>query len=387
MARIKKQAPDPHVLIPDTSVLWHEDKQFVVEPQFEAFYTKYSQEFALELMIPEVVRGELLFQQTTSALKGVKRINDAVIDVSKVTGKKYSHRIGDARVKREVEKRFDAWAATISASILDTPIGAILWDDIIHKSIWRLPPFSPDTKDHDNEKGFRDTLILETIKYYCGQESRQLPIAFICGDQLLRESAAKALGTDKRFTAYEKFEDFKTYLDLTRKKLEDVFIKAIIQRASEKFYSQGDGQCLFFRDNIKSTLQEIYKQHFDNPEGSNTLIPSYFSSVGLRRWEARDGGTFWIGNAQYVDTDADGHYIWQNLVRFVRQFARTEPVTLLSDKGKTDRRLQILPFVITWKAHVTSDGRFKEYSFIKDEMKEHAFRPISDEDKKNWNIE
>ena len=387
MARIKKQSPDPHVLIPDTSILWHEDKQYVVDPQFEEFYAEYSHEYALELIIPEVVRGELLFQQTMSALKGVKRINDAVMDVSKVTGKKYSHRIGETRIKKEVDKRISIWAASYSARFLDTPIGAILWNDIIHKSIWRLPPFSPDTKDHDNEKGFRDAMILETIKYYCSQETRLLPIAFICKDQLLRESAKKALGSDKRFMAYEKHEDFKTYLDLTRKELEDVFIRAIVQRASEKFFTQGDDQCLYLRDNIQSALQDRFKKYFDNPEGSEARTPLYMSHIGLRRWEPQNGGTFWIGNAQYVDTDDTGQYIWQSYVRFVRQFARTETLTLLSDKEITHRRLQILPFLITWKARVTTDGRFKEYSLLKTEMKDHVFRPISDEDKKNWNIE
>lgn len=51
--RIKKQKPKPHVLIPDTSTLWHDDKQHVVDPRFDEFWDGYASPFSLELAIPE----------------------------------------------------------------------------------------------------------------------------------------------------------------------------------------------------------------------------------------------------------------------------------------------------------------------------------------------
>ena len=50
------------MVITDTSAVWHEDKHFVVDPEFDKFWKNYADQFGFELVIPEVVKGELLFQ-------------------------------------------------------------------------------------------------------------------------------------------------------------------------------------------------------------------------------------------------------------------------------------------------------------------------------------
>src|SRR5262249_13559025 len=65
MGKILKGKPLPHVLIADTSILWHKDKGPAVNPDFDTFWAAHKQLVKLELVLPEVVRGELLFQQVT----------------------------------------------------------------------------------------------------------------------------------------------------------------------------------------------------------------------------------------------------------------------------------------------------------------------------------
>ena len=72
--RIRKQKPKLHVVIPDTSTLWLKDKQHVADPKFDVFWDSYATDFSLEMKIPEVVRGEVLFQQSTSALKSLDKV-------------------------------------------------------------------------------------------------------------------------------------------------------------------------------------------------------------------------------------------------------------------------------------------------------------------------
>ena len=389
MSKIRKQPPPPHIIVPDTSILWHDDKQHTIDPAFNAFLSRFLPDFSLELHIPACVRDELLFQQTTSALKSLKRANDAMSDVSKVTAKPYRHRITEARVRREVESRFDAWMRSVSATLVPTPLAEIDWADLIRKSLWRLPPFTFDPKDSAREKGFRDALILETVKSYCAQATRPIPIAFICRDKLLRDTAIDCLKSNPRFAAYEKYEDFQTYLELTKRKLDDAFIRAIVQRAAEKFFTRGDNDSLYYRDNLRSVLQEKYKKYFDNPEESESRGISFFPSPELKQWEVSSSGTFWIGAPQYVATEEEGVYTWLSTVTFVRLYARPITAIGLSGIGEAgqDRQVLILPFHITWKARVSSDGRFWEYSYVKDELKGKKFHPLTDEDKKNWNLE
>jgi len=61
--KIRKADPPPFVVVPDTNILWHEDKSHAVNPVFDEFWDRYSEEFQLELTVPEIVAFELLFQQ------------------------------------------------------------------------------------------------------------------------------------------------------------------------------------------------------------------------------------------------------------------------------------------------------------------------------------
>jgi hypothetical protein len=109
MSKIRRRSPNPHIVVCDTSILWHEDKARVVNPIFDEFWQKHSQAFPMELVIPDVVRGELLFQQTTSALKSLAKASTTFAELSQVTEKKYSHRVTEEKVTRHVAERFERW--------------------------------------------------------------------------------------------------------------------------------------------------------------------------------------------------------------------------------------------------------------------------------------
>ena len=76
----------------------------------------------------------------------------------------------DQRVRHEIEQKFKRWEEKHKAKILFTPIDSIPWSNVVKKAIWREPPFVLDSQNTDNEKGFRDCLILETIKHFCFNE-------------------------------------------------------------------------------------------------------------------------------------------------------------------------------------------------------------------------
>lgn len=385
--RIIKQAPKPHILIPDTSAVWHEDKQYVVNPEFHSFYESYAPECSLELYIPEVVRGELLFQQTMSALKSLTRANLSIQEIQRVTTRTYGHRITDVRIKREVETKFDHWISQNSAKIIVTPISHIPWSDVIRKSIWREAPFECDPKMDELEKGFRDALILETIVHFCSHDTRDISIAFLCKDKLLRETAEQRLKSDGRFTAYEAIQDFKTYLDLAKEKLEDAFIKALVRRATDKFFNNENLSCLYSRDNIRDKLNTKYKRFFDNPEESTPRgIGLSFSST-IRSWSPIDGGTFWIAPSRFIKKDDAGWYVWQNTLTYIRQYKGPDILMPPGLVPTPDVRLLVLPFTVSWRARVSTDGRFREYAFISDEITGNHFRPRTEDDVKDWNLE
>ena len=59
----------------------------MVSPEFDRFRDQESGSFPMKLMIPEVVVGELLFQQTSSALKALGKANEEIKRVKSSTKK------------------------------------------------------------------------------------------------------------------------------------------------------------------------------------------------------------------------------------------------------------------------------------------------------------
>jgi len=131
MPRPKREKPDPHIVFVDTSTLFFENKGPPVDPTFNEFWTDYCVEFDLELRVPEVVRGELLYQHSTKALDSLEKANEHIAKVGHVTNKSYSHRVDNSRVKKEIESKLDDWLKSVSAEVIITPTNTIQWNNII----------------------------------------------------------------------------------------------------------------------------------------------------------------------------------------------------------------------------------------------------------------
>lgn len=383
MALIKHQKPLPHVLVPDTSFIWHENKGYISDPLFDEFWEKYASDFNFELRLPEIVKGELIFQQVTSAVKSLKRANQSMAEIENVTKRKYSHRVTEARIKGEVQKKLDKWLKAKNGRVVPTPIANIKWEEIIEKAVWRRPPFTYDPQNVDNEKGFRDSLVLETVRYICAQEARDVKVTFLCKDKLLRAAADSCLLSNSKFASYELVEDFRTYLELTKEKLKESFIRGIIKKASEKFFSKGISDTLFYRDKVIEKLKGKYSEYFDNPEKSEGDLSRLMFSGDIQTWEATGPWKNWISRAQFIETDKEGQYIWETPVTCVRQYlGENQPGSI-----NRTRRVLILNFHISWRAKVGSDGRFWEYSYVSDKLEKNIFQEPSEEDKKHWELE
>ena len=126
---------------------------------------------------------------------------------------------------------------------------------LAQKAIWREPPFTFDPKDKDNEKGFRDALILETVVAICKTSSTaDQTVIFLCNDFLLRTSAEARLKGDKKFLAFEFILDFQPYIQLTQQQLTDKFVKSIQAHARTKFFAPNDNNCLFTKEKLGQNI-------------------------------------------------------------------------------------------------------------------------------------
>ena len=109
MPKVKRDPIQEHLVVPDTNILFDGDKKYPVSPDFDAFWNKHLPQIPLELIVPEVVIGELQFQQTTSAIKLASTIRNQTQDLLGVTQFKYRSVLDDTKIKEQISNKLKKW--------------------------------------------------------------------------------------------------------------------------------------------------------------------------------------------------------------------------------------------------------------------------------------
>jgi len=388
----------------DTNILWQQKKDSVANLEFETFWSEYSTEFDLTLIVPEVVRAELLFQHAESARKALERASESFRDLSTVTAHQYSPRIEVDRVKRQVEEKIDHWLLEARAVIAPLPYDAVNWREVVRAAVWHEPPFALDPKNPDNEKGFRDALILECVSAHVATLPAGVMACFVTNDKLLQAATQTRCAT---CSIYEGTQAMGSYLKLTAEKLQKEFITAILQKAQEKFFTQGDPESLYHREQIEQKLEEKYSVR--------RLAPSPQPLSFGPSWTALDVGRWWITLApEFRRKSARGRYHWRNVVTFVRWYkkdtpwaptvAQSEPggmeqkdvgstVTAFSAAraiitafGGPDPQILICKYGVDWACSIKTDGRFHKFAIEQLVEIGKEFRQATDQERKFYEL-
>ena len=385
---VHKEKIKEHIVIPDTNILWFKDKTKVVNPDFDSFWDNYAQDSNLHLVIPDVVKGEILFQQSTSAIKQMDKASECIAEVCGITEYQYTHRMTAKRIRDQIEKRFEKWSKQKKAKLELSPINNINWKELIQNSIWRKPPFESDPKNPEIEKGFRDAIILEIIIEYVKNNSGDRFIAFICNDNMLRDTAEKKLKSNNSFSVYKSIEDFESYLKLQHEQLTDKFIKSILRKASLKFYNPKDQNCLAFKEKLPDKIEDKYGKYISEPKLSDdtqSVLGGLLSTPP--KWNPSIGGKYWVSSSQFDRIEKKTIYHWSTDVTYAKKYLR-EVEGLLEALSSTDNeRVLLIKFEVTWTSKVFSDGRFRDPTIQDVKMKENKFVNLSSELKKSYNLE
>lgn len=379
MAKIRRKLPPKHILVPDTEVLWHDEKDVAVSPNFTAFWEEYGDRYEIELAIPSVVFGELVYQHTTSALKALERANHQFDRLSAIANNNYKHKIGEGKVRRDVEKKLRNWSTSIGATIVETPVDSIDWSELIDSALWRKPPFLEDKK---TEKGFRDSLILETV---CdiSKGSPDPNVVFISGDTLLIQGCDRKRTDGAQFATHESITGFSSFLRLLDEELTKDFVTSIQARARTKFHSDGDDSCLVYREDLISKIREDHADDLNNPDNDGNvggLLTAALTIPTGSKWAPVSEERVWIVTPSFIRIDGKHDFVWESQILFVRLYEFTGRTTGLLSPIARERRLLRVSFDIVWTARVDSSGRFRRMTVNSVELDAKTFKaPSSDE--------
>lgn len=389
MPRIKRKRPPKYILIPDTNILWHEKKDVCASPEFSKFWHDYGAKYEIELVLPDVVNGELLYQHMLSALTTLDRINTQFDNLSIYANKNYKHSVNSKRVRDDVKAKFNSWISSLPAEVVETPVDLIDWGNIVHDAIWRRPPFTED-KDKKNEKGFRDALILETV-CFIADNRQNTDIAFVSNDGALITAAKDRLKNNKQCSFYETLDEFSSFLRLLDEELTNEFVQAIQKRARAKFHTEKDLSCLLYREKVIIKIRDQYAPQFKSPVPMRTFRQALSGGpISIKgNWEEYSDEGVWIRAPSFVELQGESDFVWDSRVTFVQLFRYSGPGggTLLTGMTVPEQEnLRKLEFQVTWKAQVGRDARFRKMEVVDIELAEKKFEIASEEEKEQYSV-
>ncbi len=241
MTKAKREI-NTQVVAVDSTALFSADKGPAVHPDFDRAWAEHQSIAKLQLVVPEIVRGEIVFQHTHRAVKAWQSVRQQAAELEKITGLLFPVSGSEEEFRKAVEAKFDRWASEKGARIAPTPYAKISWPDVCEAAVWRRPPF---TRDPAKEKGFRDALILESIAEHFRSEDPNCDLVWISEDTLLRETAKSRFQSDSRVRCFEDMTSYFSLLKLTKERLDKDFISIVLERAKTGFYSAGSSQSVF----------------------------------------------------------------------------------------------------------------------------------------------
>ena len=363
-----------------------------VNPEFDEFWDNHSDFVNFELSIPEVVRGELLFQQTTSAIKALDKANENILAVSEITNNDLKISTTKEKIKHQVEKKFDKWLKGKKGVICTTPIETIDWKNICESAVWRKHVFSPDKKNPDAEKGFRDRLIYESVLNFVQNEKRKgVKISFICNDFLLRTNAKKKLVNDRRFSCYENLPEFSSYLKLNHEQLTDKFIKSILSKAQHKFFAIGDYESLYYKENISNLIHEKYGNYIKFPERSKNPLFDISGNLNTSEsWIQSASSSLFISNPEFQNLTGERQYHWESKISqaivYKRELNLYTGLLVPTSPSTIDEMTLFLEFKIAWRADVRKNSTFYNVELEDVIMSKNEFRFSTPKEKEYYGL-
>jgi len=299
----------PQVVAVDTNTLYHDDPKPAASPQFDKLWEGNKTLTEMTLVIPEVVRGELLYQQTTLALQSYRQAQNEAGTLGRITGANYPIEWREDVIRADVAKKIDGWIAAKGATVAPLVHEKIDYKEISRRAVWREPPFTGDPKA--KEKGFRDALVLESVVTVFMADASDADLVFLTGDKQLQKAAIERLSGNSRVHYFPDADAFFGDLRLTLETQTRKFHNALQREATEGF-----------RALVAAAIQLATEQL--SPDGRTPAI----SRGTLAPTEP--AGTWYVPDpprATFVGKK-DNRWLWRNRVQYSRKFRLVTPVVL-----------------------------------------------------------
>lgn len=308
----------------------------------------------IKFLIPDVVREEFkkhFLKKVKEARVGYIKHSGDLVNLMNVKLPKFD--VEESQVLSKAGKILKDHAI----GVLETPIKKINLKGLIKKAVYYEPPFQ-----ESKEKGFKDSIIAETIVVNLPKLTKGAQVIFICKDEVLRQYLSTYQPKFPNFKVYESVPDFESELRLYLLERDDKLVVEITKEAEAAFYKSDDKNSLFFKEDIPRKLFETFPTLFANPK----IEENRYHGVGVwntvpKNWIPIEKPEFRVSPPVFIERKDSSLYIWESTVLYHQVFENQATVQNVRFAGFDHRGEFILEFKIRWESEIDSSGKISTH--------------------------
>ncbi len=287
MPPIKKKIPELRVVF-DTSVLFTQVVYDLMKIDVKKLIEANSKhpDLSIRWYLPSIVVDERRYQMYSKALE----LQPTIVKLEKLLG--HNLNITDDILSARVDEAIEKQLAEMGILKLEIDTTTIDWKDLIHRAVYRNPPFNPG----DHEKGFRDALIAESFLQLVKQSPSTPSIcrlAIVTNDELLKQFIADRLKDAKNVRVLTNVGDLGSLINTLVSTVTEEFVNKLKEKAKEIFFQKENNMSLYYKESIFEKIKEKYGQELQQVPNKDLY---------------RENGTWWIADPVFVKKDRQTIY-------------------------------------------------------------------------------
>jgi hypothetical protein len=275
----------------DTNALYTEAENKLINDALSKFIidkTKIEQPKVAWYLL-EIVRAERYHQMLLVGEKFLSQVDR----IEKLLGKKYGITADD--VKKSIDEVIDKEAQQYGLQLRKLDTKKVDWPSLIDRATSRTAPFEEGPK----EKGFRDSIVLETFLQMVDALSKDHSQKFvlITKDKRLKDALDDRAKTAKHIITVADLQALESMLNAYVSQIDEAEIDEILQNAQLLFFEEGAGRSLLSEWKIESKIRDQnlysgYLYELPSGRGSETTVTAKISSVGPTTFVEEAHGDF-----------------------------------------------------------------------------------------------
>jgi hypothetical protein len=311
----------------------------VVNPEFAAALPDF-RKHGTEFVIPHIVVREIFFRKLVFLRRLETQLRRNLSTAARLTNKELQPAPSYFVLTLRMARRWKKWSSAHGVRVARIPFKHINWKKLCSASVHRRAPFSPFDPNGKSEKGFRDALVIETLKFELSNRGAK-KVVLISDDELVTQAAeACSAGHDLRI--YKSPAEYLSYLQLESQNFLQSLVRYIIDEGAKAFYSAEEPTCIYTRFNIPQRILTEFPQQLARKPAVSPLDVFLPANVPKTYSDATNDG-FQLGATSVRTYQSETHRLLFTSIVRVGRAIRSSAI------GEAEQ-IRIAEFKVDWNA-------------------------------------